>query len=182
MNNIGDKRGVARREWLLVGVGAGAALAGGVVAWRRLQPQAQLPEAEQMLWRQQVTNLEGAAGEVAQWRGKPLLVNFWATWCPPCVRELPMLSEFSRNQGSSGLQVLGLAIDKPEAVRTFLTRQPLHFPIALVDQGGLGLTRSLGNSEGALPFSVLLDAGGHILQRKIGELSTTDLAHWGSQV
>ena len=89
-----------------------------------------------------------------------------------------MLSEFAAKQGSKGIQVIGLAVDKPEAVLRFLQRQPVQFPVAMAMQGGLGLSRALGNLQGGLPFTVLFDDKGQVRQRKIGELSGEDLANW----
>ena len=89
-----------------------------------------------------------------------------------------MLSEFAARQGAQGIQVVGLAVDKTEAVQRFLQRQPVQFPVALVNQGGLVLSRTLGNLQGGLPFTVLFDAKGQVRQRKIGELSSEDLASW----
>ena len=89
-----------------------------------------------------------------------------------------MLSEFAARQGAQGIQVVGLAVDKAEAVQRFLQRQPVQFPVALVNQGGLALSRTLGNLQGGLPFTVLFDAKGQVRQRKIGELSSEDLASW----
>jgi hypothetical protein len=88
-----------------------------------------------------------------------------------------MLSEFAAQQGAKGIQVVGLAVDKSEAVLRFLQRQP-QFPVAIAMQGGLGLSRSLGNLQGGLPFTVLFDAKGQVRQRKIGELSSEDLTDW----
>ena len=89
-----------------------------------------------------------------------------------------MLSEFAAQQGAKGIQVVGLAVDKSEAVLRFLQRQPVQFPVAIAMQGGLGLSRSLGNLHGGLPFTVLFDAKGQVRQRKIGELSSEDLTDW----
>src|SRR5690606_5723408 len=114
-----------------------------------------------------------------EWRGKPVLVNFWATWCPPCVRELPLLNRFAQAQArEGGVQVVGIAVDQVEPVRKWLARQPLDFPVVLAGAGGVTLTRSLGNSNGGLPFTILFDAEGKVQQRKIGELSEQDLANW----
>lgn len=171
-------QGGSRRLWLTGAVAAAAAAAGAGVAWWRSQPQAMSPSAEAQLWSQVFTTPDGQPFAMADLKGKPLLVNFWATWCPPCVKELPMLSEFAAKQGAGGIQVVGLAVDKPEAVLRFLQRQPVQFPVALAMQGGLGLSRALGNLQGGLPFSVLFDAKGQVRQRKIGELSSEDLANW----
>ena len=171
----------ARRRWLLTGAGGLAAAAGVGLAWWQFSPHDVQDGADQMLLQQSFTALQGQSQTLAQWRGKPLLINFWATWCPPCVRELPMLSEFSAKSGEHGVQVVGLAIDKIDAVQKFLARQPVLFPVLMASEGGLGLTRALGNSQGGLPFSILVDAGGMVRQRKIGELSASDLALWSQK-
>ena len=168
----------SRRLWLTGAVAAVAAGAGAGVAWWRSQPQAMGPGLEAQLWGQTFETPDGKPFVMAGFQGRPLLVNFWATWCPPCVKELPMLSEFAAQQGAKGIQVVGLAVDKSEAVMRFLQRQPVQFPVAIAMQGGLGLSRSLGNLQGGLPFTVLFDAKGQVRQRKIGELSSEDLTDW----
>ncbi len=171
----------SRRRWLMGGVAAAAGLGGAGLAWWRFQPHAMESSAEEQLWQQRFITPDGSAMTLSRWRGKPVLVNFWATWCPPCVRELPMLDAFSARQDQHGIQVIGLAVDKPEAVQRFLGRTPLRFPVALAVEGGLGLTRSLGNLQGGLPFTVLLGGDGLVRQRKIGELTTEDLASWSAK-
>lgn len=173
-----QKTSSSRRLWLTGSIAAAAAVAGAGLAWWRSQPKAVELGVEQQLWSQSFETPDGKPLPMSAFKGRPLLVNFWATWCPPCVKELPMLSEFAAKQGAKGLQVVGLAVDKPEAVLRFLQRQPLQFPVAMATQGGLGLSRSLGNLQGGLPFSVLFDDKGQVRQRKIGELSREDLANW----
>ncbi|MEG1454720.1 MAG: TlpA disulfide reductase family protein, partial [Comamonas sp.] len=95
-----------RRLWLGAGVAGVAAMAGAGVAWWRLTPGATEPGVEEALWRQQFATPEGAPLPMAAWRGQPLIVNFWATWCPPCVRELPLLSEFAGRKAVHGIQVV----------------------------------------------------------------------------
>jgi thiol-disulfide isomerase/thioredoxin len=166
-----------RRHWLLA-AGVAAAAAGAGLAWWRLQTQDALPEAEQAFWAQQFQTPAGESLSLARFKGRPLLVNFWATWCPPCVEELPMIEAFWREHAAKGLQVVGLAIDQPSAVRRFLERQPLSFPVALAGLGGTELSKSMGNVTGALPFSVFFGANGRVFAKKLGQLTPQDLTEW----
>ena len=117
---------------------------------------------------------------MAQLRGRPLVLNFWATWCPPCVEEMPLLDRFARERAASGWQVVGVAVDGPTPVREFLQRQPVGFPVGLAGFGGADLARSLGNAGGALPFTVVLAADGRVVARKMGEAHAEDLAAWAA--
>ena len=168
---------VPSRRWML-GVGAAAALAGaGVATWRwRTQPV--LDPAVQAFWAQRFEQAGGGELAMDSLRGRPLLVNFWATWCPPCVEELPMIEAFWREHSAKGLQVLALAIDQPSAVRRFLERQPLTFPVGLAGLTGSQLASSLGNAQGGLPYSVFFRADQSIYKQKLGQLTLDDLKNW----
>ena len=119
----------------MVLAGALAAAAGAGVAWWRWTPKASSPQELDAFWAQRFAQPAGGELDLQSFRGKPLLVNFWATWCPPCVEELPMIDAFSREHAAKGLQVLALAIDQPSAVRRFLERQALSFPVGLAGLG-----------------------------------------------
>jgi len=168
-----------RRRWLVAGVAGGAAVAGWAW-WRSSAAPSPNAAAEQAFWALQLQTPEGAPLALQQFAGKPLLVNFWATWCPPCVRELPLLSRFAQEQPQ--VQLLGLAVDQAAPVQKFLARQPLAFPVAMAGAGGSTLTRTLGNVTGGLPFSILFDTRGNVKQRKIGELSSADLQQWAQSL
>eukprot|EP01038_Epipyxis_sp_PR26KG_P001420 gene1420-biopygen1012 len=134
------------RRGLVMGAAALAAGATGVaLSWRGLQAQGGDAALGDAFWSMQFERPDGSELRLATFRGAPLLLNFWATWCPPCVEELPMLNAFYRQQAPNGWQVLGLAIDQPSAVRKFLQRIPLEFPVGLAGLGGTDLGRSLGN-------------------------------------
>lgn len=167
----------SRRGWML-GLGAAAAAAGAGLAWWRLRFAPPLPEAVQAFWNRQFDSPAGSPVALSTFRGRPLLLNFWATWCPPCVEELPMIEAFWRENAPKGHQVLALAVDQPSAVRKFLERQPLGFSIGLAGYGGTELSKSLGNGSGALPFSVFLKADGSIYRQKLGQLTQDDLRDW----
>lgn len=167
----------ARRRLLYAGV-AGTAALGGLACWW-FAPRAGPSGTEQALWGLQFDTPEGRVLVLKSFAGRPLLLNFWATWCPPCVQELPMLNAFYREHAAQGWQVLGLAVDQPASVRRFLQHTPLQFPVGLAGLGGADLSRSLGNLSGALPFTVVLDARqGRVLQRKSGPLTAQELQQW----
>lgn len=171
-----------RRTLWMGGVALAAAGAGAWWSQRRLKLQPVTDAAEAAFWQGAFEGPHGEAVRVADFRGKPLLVNFWATWCPPCVEELPMLNAFQQAQSARGWQVLGLAVDQPSAVRGFLNKLPLNFPVGMAGFGGTELSRTLGNVSGALPFSVVFGASGVVLHRKLGKLSEADLGQWAELV
>lgn len=162
------------RRLVLAGAGIGAAALGASFAWRKLNPPVASPVA-QAFWARQFPGVDGAELAVARWRGQPLLVNFWATWCPPCVKELPEINQFYGEAKAKGWQVLGLAVDQAEPVKAFLKKTPLDFPIALAGPEGLGLVRELGNPAGGLPFSVVFDETSEISWRRLGVTRLQDL-------
>ena len=172
-----------RRQSLWLG-GAGVAAAALGVWWggRRLSldPASGADSAPAGFWQLRFAQPQGGELALADFKGRPLLLNFWATWCPPCIRELPDLNRFHETLGPKGWQVVGIAVDGPTPVREFLTRMPLSFPIGLAGLEGTDLSRSLGNSSGALPFTVVFDAQGRIKHRKLGATNQDELAQWAS--
>jgi thiol-disulfide isomerase/thioredoxin len=171
-----------RRHWLTAGVAAVAGLAGAFVAWKKYQPQEAMDTAVQSFWQQEFEKPEGGTLKMQDLRGKPLLVNFWATWCPPCIEELPLIDAFFTANKSKSFQVIGLAVDQPSQVRRFLNQRPLQFPNGLAGLAGTELGVSLGNAESVLPFSVLFDAKGRLLAKKTGKLTPKDLDDWLQKV
>lgn len=126
----------------------------------------------------------GTLQPLAQWRGRVLVINFWATWCPPCVKEMPLLEQFHREHGPGrrpgpdGWTVLGVAIDRPQAVVEFLSARPVSYEIVVAGLDGTTWGRALGNDKGGLPFTVAIDTAGRISHRKIGEIAADELQRW----
>ncbi len=162
----------------MVAAGSVAALAGlGLAAWRFREKPASV-QALELFWSRSFDLADGGVIATASLRGRPLLVNFWATWCPPCVEELPMIESFYRQKSDRGVQVMALAIDQPSAVRRFLIRYPLSFPVGLAGLEGTELSRAFGNASGGLPFSVFINADESIYKQKLGQLKQSDLDAW----
>jgi thiol-disulfide isomerase/thioredoxin len=178
-----------RRHVLMAGAAAGAAAAGmGWQLWRErssagsggaLAPNAGgVTHAPEAFWALKLPRPDGSELALASLRGRPLVLNFWATWCPPCIKEMPELDQFHQAYAARGWQVLGLAVDRTEPVRDFLARHPVGFAIALTGLDGTELARTLGNPQGLLPFTVVFDAKGRIVHRKLGQTSMAQLAGW----
>jgi len=181
-DSVTSDAALSRRHWMLAGVGVAAGLAGALVAWQKFQAHGVMDEAVQNFWLQEFEKPEGGTLSMQALRGKPLLLNFWATWCPPCIEELPLIDNFFNLNKSKSLQVVGLAVDQPSMVRRFLTQKPLGFPVGLAGFNGTELGKSLGNSQSVLPFSVIFDAKGRLLDQKAGKLDQSNLDDWLKKV
>lgn len=167
-----------RRRWIYAAVAAAAGLGGLGLAWWRFTP-GRLDEAAMAdFWALEFETPSAGKLAMASLRGRPLLLNFWASWCPPCIEEMPLLDAFYRENSANGWQVLALAVDKPGAVLDFLGRHPVSFPVVLAGMEGAGLSKSLGNTSGGLPFTVILGPDGTVRNRKIGKVSSQGLTAW----
>lgn len=128
------------------------------------------------------TDLDGAPAALAQWRGRPVLLNYWASWCGPCLKELPDLQHFSQAQAPlpNGVQVVGIALDDIEAANALRDQLQLTYPQLVESDGPPGTAATFGNRIGTLPFSVLIDAHGTVLQVHNGPLHPADLERWAA--
>ena len=172
--------GMNRRRWLYGAVAGSAGLAGLGLAWWNKHGEGEADTNRPALWKLSFEAPGKTRLQMHTLAGRPLLLNFWATWCPPCVEEFPLLDRFYQENIVNGWQVLGLAVDQLPAVESFLHRVPVRFPIALAGLAGIDLSRTLGNPGGQLPFTVVLGSAGHVLYRKMGRVSTQDLAQWST--
>jgi thiol-disulfide isomerase/thioredoxin len=163
---------------MYAGVAALAAVVGVGVAWQRQPAVAKVPEELQGFWAAEFDSPAGVPLAMKAFQGRPLVINFWATWCSPCVEEMPLIDAFFRQNESKGWQVVGLAIDQPSRVRQFLAQFPVGYSIGLAGLTGTELAKQMGNAVGGLPFTVVLDAQGNLIQRKLGKLTADEIKNW----
>jgi thiol-disulfide isomerase/thioredoxin len=168
-----------RRTPLLVVVLAAAIIASGVLLWRQLAVDSTRAaggntDSAPLL----ALTLPDAAGKqetLAQWKGKVLIVNFWATWCEPCKEEMPRFIKLQEEYGAKGLQFVGVAIDQADKVRAFAQDIGLNYPTLVGGYGAIELSKTMGNNVGALPFTVVLDRGGAVVHTQLGPLKDQQL-------
>lgn len=179
MNQAPSKSRLRRRHWLAIGLASIAAGAGANFAWRRLAADHPHEAASHAFWQMSFDQPDGGTMPMSTWRGKPLLLNFWATWCPPCLAEMPLLDRFHRERG---WQVLGLAVDQSAPVRAYLQRLSIGFPIALAGLDGVRLSRELGNPAGQLPYTVVFDSSGRLSDKHLGVVDEARLSNWAQTI
>jgi peroxiredoxin len=165
-----------RRRWLLAGVGTTALAAGAGAAWLRLRTvSTQVPPG---FFDRMFDDAQGKPQALAQWRGQWLVLNFWATWCAPCVEEMPTLQQIARDYAQRGVAVVGVGVDSASAIRRFRDELKLDLPLLVAGAAGTELARQLGNPSGALPYTVLLDPQGRIQQTRLGLIKPELLRSW----
>lgn len=116
-------------------------------------------------------NLDGDEVASSSWAGKVVVLNYWASWCAPCLREMPMLAELHQTYANRGLQIVGIAIDQREKVAQFVERNAIDYPILLGGEEAIALSRRLCNRTGGLPFTAIFDRYGQRVFARVGELS-----------
>jgi len=158
---------------------------GGWAAWRasaRKAPGAvasapslrAVPQDSRAVYALQLPDANGETHAVANYQGKPLLVNFWATWCPPCVKEMPELEALQKRYAH--VQFLGIGIDTAVNIRQFSEKVPVSYPLLVAGTSGIDLIRGLGNPAGGLPFTIVFDEKGRIMRKILGQVQPDDLA------
>lgn len=118
-----------------------------------------------------IADLDGEIRNIKEWDGQVILLNFWATWCPPCLSEIPGFIELQDQYGEQGFQVIGIAIDEEEKVREFVARLKINYPVMAAELEAHELSIRYGNRMGALPYSVIINRKGEISDMITGELS-----------
>ena len=164
--------GLKRRDALILGgVGLAAALAGAIVAPRLLRSDAPL----EVLEHAPLTDVEGRVRHIAEWKGKALVCNFWATWCPPCREEIPLLVSSHEKVLAKGGEIVGIALDSAKNVVEFTKTVRVNYPILVTDPSAIELMAKLGNASGGLPYTVFVDRAGSLMGHKLGMLHGPEL-------
>ncbi|WP_172201087.1 TlpA disulfide reductase family protein [Niveibacterium sp. COAC-50] len=156
---------------LIIGVSAIAGYAG----WRtqrHVDQATPAPKVSDSALRQlmalQLPDSDGRPQALQQWQGKVLVINFWATWCPPCRKEMPLLDAAQRKWADKGVQIVGIGIDEADAIHNYAVTNKLAFPLLVGGAELVDLTVALGNAAQGLPFSVVIGPDGRVAQTKLG--------------
>ncbi|MSQ21083.1 MAG: TlpA family protein disulfide reductase [Betaproteobacteria bacterium] len=134
-------------------------------------PTAPTPLVDQRFLATPFVDLSGKTRTMEEWKGRVVLVNFWATWCAPCREEMPALQQTQAEFAHRGFEVVGIALDNAEATGRFVAEFKIGYPILIGYMGMIDLMRQLGNKSGALPYSVVLDRQGEVAKSHLGLLT-----------
>lgn len=129
------------------------------------------PGAAEQLLSLTLPDLDGKAQTLSQWRGRILVVNYWATWCPPCKDEMPGFSRLQDKYAANGVQFVGISIDSPDKVRKFQAESPVRYPLLLGTMETMQTAVNLGNAAQGMPFTVILDRHGRLQGSKLGRFA-----------
>ncbi len=165
-----------KRNWLLFGVIAIVfAAVGAYFGEHRLAPETPQAAATARLFAQTLPDAQGTSHPMSQWQGKTLVVNFWATWCAPCVEEMPELSALQNDIASRNAQIIGIGIDSAANIMEFGAKYKITYPLYVAGMSGTELSRQFGNQAGGLPFTVLIAPDGRIKKTYLGRLKMEEL-------
>ncbi|RQH01089.1 TlpA family protein disulfide reductase [Paraburkholderia dinghuensis] len=129
------------------------------------------------LWSAAVTTPDGKPQSLAHYKGRPIVVNFWASWCGPCVEEMPELSALQREYAKKGIQFIGVGVDSGANIKAFLQKVQVDYPIYVAGFAGADVARAFGNTAGGLPYTVVIDANGNVRATKLGQIKPDELRH-----
>lgn len=158
---------------LAIGLIGGAI--GMYVGHKQSTPLTPQSGAAQQLMSLSLNDSQGAMQKLSQWQGKFLVVNFWATWCTPCVQEMPELSALQKELGGNKIQLIGMGIDSPGNIADFAKKYQISYPLLVAGMEGTELSRQMGNQAGGLPFTVLIAPDGSVLKSYLGRLNIEQL-------
>jgi thiol-disulfide isomerase/thioredoxin len=165
-----------RRQWIsIIGISL-VALAAGVLTsqWIYRAGLADDPAIKAFFANPWQTP-DGKSVDTKEWRGKVLVVNFWASWCPPCVEEMPTLDKLQAEFKTQNVLFVGIGIDSPSNIRQFLEKTPVSYPIVIGGLEGSNISKQMGNAQGALPYTVIINTQGKATSSKLGKIGEEEL-------
>jgi len=170
----------ARRQVLIaLGLAVAVALgAGAVWTWQRSANAAAAAEAATWLYDVKLPDADGVEHPLKTWRGMLLVVNFWATWCTPCIEEMPELQRFADEFADHNVVVIGIGVDDADRIRDFRREHALRLPLLAAGFDGMDLARRLGNPQPVLPYTALISPDGRILEEHSGRVQPPELRRW----
>lgn len=160
---------------LIVTLGIAFAGAGFYANSERLTASPAQNSAVDTLLSQKLNEVSDGPTDLAKWKGQVLVVNFWATWCPPCVEEMPELTALQEKLNGKNTQILGIGIDSPDNIKEFASKLKINYPLYIAGMEGTSLTTQFGNKAGGLPFTVLIDRNGSVVKTYTGRLNINNL-------
>lgn len=164
-----------KKQTILIIVIGVLALVGGFGLSSYLKPEAQPVTKSHLLPEFSLPDLAGKLHAISEWQGKVRVINFWATWCPPCLKEMPEFNAVQKQYAEIGLQFIGIALDDNAPVKEFISANKIDYPILLGEEQGIKLGRNLGNVTDTVPFTVIVDKSGTIVKTHMGEITRTKL-------
>jgi thiol-disulfide isomerase/thioredoxin len=138
-----------------------------------LSSESELGETQRPLF--SLPDLQKHERSISEWDGKVIVINFWATWCPPCIREIPVFMALQEQYAEQGVQFIGIAIDNWDAVEMFVNEKNINYPILVGKQKGIAIAVDFGNDRAVLPFTAIIDRQGKIVLRHLGEFDQQDV-------
>lgn len=159
--------------WIVVAILA--TVAGALAAHFALAPKPASDEAVESLFQSKMPDPSGTELDLAKFRGKTLVVNFWAPWCGPCVEEMPELTALHAEYTPRNVEFIGIGIDSARNIQDFLKKVPVQYPLAVAGFAGTELAKSFGNAQGGLPYTVVITPDGAVTYRKMGRVRAEEL-------
>lgn len=163
---------------LMISLGLSAAVAGTYFGLRGIEASAASHTTATALFSQTFPDAAGTQHMLADYRGKIIVVNFWATWCTPCVEEIPELSRLQSEYGARNVQFVGIGIDNATNIAEFQKKVHADYPLLVAGANGSDLIRAFGDTAGALPYTLVLDRMGTVRATKLGKVDEAELRRW----